>query len=72
VLVIPTVEVLGTSGAGVRFSFELPLHGYLIAPEWTQGAVTRFRAWLGRRVAVIGASAVVGLLIGRGLITLLG
>jgi Sap, sulfolipid-1-addressing protein len=54
---------------------EVPLLGYLFAPEWTQGAVTRFRAWLGRRgrrVAVIGASAVGALLIARGLITLLG
>jgi hypothetical protein len=41
---------------------ELPLIGYVIAPEWTQGAVTRFREWIalngvrvaGKLVIVIG------------------
>ncbi len=40
---------------------ELPLIGYALAPEWTQGAVDRFRAWLarnGRRAAIIGAVAI--------------
>lgn len=54
---------------------ELPLLGYTIAPEWTQDAVTRFRAWLGRsgrRAAIVGAAAIGLLLIVRGLVTLLG
>ena len=54
---------------------ELPLLGYAIAPEWTQDAVKRFRAWLGRsgrRAGVIGAAAIGILLIGRGLATLIG
>ena len=54
---------------------ELPLVGYALAPEWTQDAVVRFRAWLGRsgrRAGVIGAAVVGAYLLGRGLITLLG
>jgi hypothetical protein len=54
---------------------ELPLLGYAIAPEWTQEAVVRFRAWLGRsgrRAGVIGAAVLGALLVTRGLITLLG
>ncbi len=53
---------------------ELPLLGYAIAPDWTQEAVQRFRAWLGRsgrRAAVIGAAVIGALLVGRGLLTLL-
>ena len=54
---------------------ELPLLGYAVAPDWTQEAVQRFRAWLersGRRAAVIGAMVIGALLVGRGLLTLLG
>jgi hypothetical protein len=54
---------------------ELPLVGYALAPEWTQDAVVRFRAWLGRsgrRAGVIGAAVVGAYLLARGLITLLG
>ena len=53
---------------------ELPLIGYAFAPDWTQHAVARFRAWLarsGRQAAEIGASAVGVLLVTRGVITLL-
>ncbi|MFN8162453.1 MAG: GAP family protein [Solirubrobacterales bacterium] len=53
---------------------ELPLAGYAVAPERTQDAVTRFRAWLsrnGRRAGAIGALAIGALLVLRGLITLL-
>jgi hypothetical protein len=52
---------------------ELPLIGYALAPEWTPGAVERFRAWLnrnGRRLAVRGAAIVGVLLIVRGVIQL--
>ena len=54
---------------------ELPLVGYALAPDWTQDAVARFRAWLarsGRRAGVIGAAVVGAYLLARGLITLLG
>ena len=53
---------------------ELPLLGYVFAPESTQDRVTRFRAWMGRSgrtAAVLIAFAVGVLLVGRGLITLL-
>jgi hypothetical protein len=53
---------------------EVPLLGYAFAPERTQEAVTRFRAWLarsGRRVATIAAAAIGTYLILRGLIQLL-
>jgi Sap, sulfolipid-1-addressing protein len=53
---------------------EVPLLGYVFAPEGTRDRVARFRDWMGRRgrpIAVIGAAAVGALLILRGLITLL-
>jgi hypothetical protein len=54
---------------------ELPLLGYAFAPERTQDAVTRFRAWLGRSgrgAATVGAAVIGALLLLRGLIGLLG
>lgn len=53
---------------------ELPLIGYVIAPEWTQEAVTRFRGWISRNgVRVAGEVAMVigALLLIRGAIELL-
>jgi hypothetical protein len=53
---------------------ELPLLGYVFAPERTQDTVTRFKAWMarsGRTAAVIGAAVIGVLLIARGVITLL-
>jgi hypothetical protein len=53
---------------------ELPLLGYVFAPEGTQDRVTRFRYWMGRKgrtIAVIGAAALAAWLLIRGLITLL-
>lgn len=53
---------------------ELPLLGYLFAPDRTQDSVTRFRALIarsGRPAATIGAAAIGMVLIARGLITLL-
>jgi Sap, sulfolipid-1-addressing protein len=50
---------------------ELPLLGYLFAPDRTRDAVTRFRAWMersGRTAAVIGASVVGVWLVARGVI----
>ncbi len=53
---------------------EVPLLGYIFAPEWTKDAVARFRAWLGRNGRRLGVrlAAVIGvLLLIRGVITLL-
>jgi len=53
---------------------ELPLLGYLFAPDRTQNTVTRFKdtiARRGRQTAVIGSAAVGVILIARGVITLL-
>ncbi|HET7443124.1 MAG TPA: GAP family protein [Solirubrobacterales bacterium] len=53
---------------------ELPLLGYAFAPDWTQDAVKRFRAWISRsglRAASYVALTLGVLLILRGVITLL-
>jgi hypothetical protein len=53
---------------------ELPLLGYVFAPDRTQETVTRFKTWMGRsgrKAAVIGAAVIGVVLIARGLITLL-
>jgi hypothetical protein len=53
---------------------EVPLLGYVFAPDGTQDKVTRFRSWMGRKgrtAAVIGAAVIATWLIVRGLITLL-
>jgi hypothetical protein len=50
---------------------EIPLFGYLVAPERTVVEVQRFRAWLtrsGRRIAVYGFAGVGALLVVRGVI----
>jgi hypothetical protein len=49
---------------------ELPLIGYVLAPERTQIAVNGFRAWLahnGRRAGIIGATVIGALIIIRGI-----
>ncbi len=69
----PTVLLVVFFCVMQQLLLELPLLGYLFAPEWTQATVTRFRAWLdrrGRRLGVIGAGAIAALLLIRGLITL--
>ncbi len=53
---------------------ELPLVGYLFAPDRTQDTVDRFRAWMGRSgrtAAVVGAGVIGVWLTARGVITLL-
>jgi hypothetical protein len=48
---------------------ELPLIGYALAPAWTQSAVDRFRAWLGRngrRGAIVGAAGIGAALVLKG------
>jgi hypothetical protein len=50
---------------------EIPLVGYVVAPERTVVAVQRFRAWLtqsSRRIAVIGAAGIGAALLARGAI----
>jgi len=52
---------------------ELPLLGYVFAPDWTQDTITRFRDWMGRKgrtAAIIGAAVIGVLLLVRGLLTL--
>jgi hypothetical protein len=53
---------------------EVPLLGYLFAPDRTQNTITRFKSWMGRKgrtAAVVGAAVIGAILIARGLITLL-
>jgi Sap, sulfolipid-1-addressing protein len=53
---------------------ELPLVGYVFAPDTTEDRVTRFRNWMGRSgrsAAVIGATVIGLWLLIRGVITLL-
>lgn len=71
---VPTVLLVVGFCLMQQILLELPLLGYAFEPEWTQDAVVRFRAWLGRsgrRAGVIGAGAIGAILVGRGLITLL-
>jgi hypothetical protein len=53
---------------------ELPLIGYAVAPDWTEGAVAGFRGWIGRngrRAGIYVAATIGALLLLRGVITLL-
>ncbi len=53
---------------------EVPLLGYVFAPESTKDRVDRFKGWMGRKgrsAAVIGAGAIGLILVVRGVITLL-
>ena len=53
---------------------ELPLIGYVFAPEWTPRAVDRFKDWFShnsRRLAFRGALVIGVLLIVRGLVYIL-
>jgi hypothetical protein len=52
---------------------ELPLLGFMFAPDRTRTAVESFKTWLahsGRRAAIIGLVAIGVVLLARGLITL--
>jgi hypothetical protein len=72
--VAPTVALVVAICLIQQILLEVPLLGYVFAPEKTQDLVQRFRAWLtrnGRRVALIGATAVGLILIARGVIELL-
>jgi hypothetical protein len=72
--VVPTVLLVIYFCVMQQLLLELPLLGYVFAPEKTQARVVGFRAWIeanGRRAAIIGAAVLGILLIVRGLVTLL-
>ncbi len=72
--VVPTVLVVVVFCLIQQMLLELPLIGYTFAPDWTQDAVARFRAWLGRSGRRAGAyvAIVIGvLLLIRGVVTLI-
>jgi hypothetical protein len=71
---VPTVLLVVYFCLMQQILIELPLLGYLFAPDRTQDAVTRFKDTIARRgrpAAVIGSAAVGVVLIARGVITLL-
>ena len=52
---------------------ELPLLGFVLAPEWTVKTVERFKAWVerdGRQIATVAALAVGLFLVLRGILEL--
>jgi hypothetical protein len=71
---VPTVLLVVGFCLMQQILLEVPLLGYIFAPERTQDTVTRFKDWMGskgRSAAVIGAGVIGVLLVGRGVITLL-
>ena len=71
---VPTVLLVVYFCLMQQILIELPLLGYLFAPDRTQAAVTGFKDTIARRgrpAAVIGSAAVGVILIARGVITLL-
>ncbi len=71
---VPTVLLVIGFCLMQQLLLEIPLLGYVFAPERTQDTVTRFQDWMARRgrtAAVIGAGVIGVLLVGRGVITLL-
>jgi Sap, sulfolipid-1-addressing protein len=71
---VPTVLLVIGFCLMQQILLEVPLLGYVFAPDRTQDTITRFRAWMarkGRPAAIIGAAVIGVLLIGRGVITLL-
>jgi hypothetical protein len=71
---VPTVLLVVGFCLMQQILLEVPLLGYVFAPDRTRDTIARFRAWMGRKgrtAAVIGAGVIGVLLIGRGLITLL-
>jgi Sap, sulfolipid-1-addressing protein len=72
--VAPTILLVAYFCVMQMMLLELPLLGYVLAPQRTQDSVLRFRRWLGRRgrhFAAIAAAGVGGALILRGLLALL-
>jgi hypothetical protein len=72
-----TATVLTVIGFNVimLILLELPLLSYVVAPDWTPGAVDRAKAWVarnGHRAAVIALSVIGGALIIKGMVGLVG
>ena len=71
---VPTVLLVVGFCLMQQILLELPLLGYLFAPESTQDRVNRFKTWIarkGRTAVVIGAALIGAYLVARGVITLL-
>jgi hypothetical protein len=71
---VPTVLLVVGFCVMQQLLLEIPLLGYVLAPERTKDTIDRFRAWMsrkGRTAAVIGAAVIGVWLLARGLITLL-
>lgn len=71
---VPTILLVLFFCVMQQIFIELPLLGYVFAPDSTQDRVTRFKNWMGRSgriAAVIGAAAIGVVLVARGVITLL-
>lgn len=71
---VPTVLLVVGFCLMQQILLELPLLGYIFAPETTQEKVTSFRSWIsrkGRSAVVVGAAVIGAYLVGRGIITLL-
>lgn len=71
---VPTVLLVVGFCLIQQLLLEVPLLGYVFAPETTRDRVSRFKAWMsrsGRTAATTGAAVIGGLLLARGLITLL-
>jgi hypothetical protein len=71
---VPTILLVLFFCGMQQIFIELPLLGYLFAPDSTQDRVTGFKNWMGRSgrtAAVIGAAAIGVVLVARGVITLL-
>ena len=71
---VPTILLVLFFCVMQQIFIELPLLGYVFAPDSTQDRVTRFKNWMGRSgrtTAVIGAAAIGVVLVARGVITLL-
>jgi len=70
----PTVLLVVGFNLIMLAPLEIPLLCFVVAPEWTPGAIDRARAWVGRhalRFVVTGLTGVGTLLVGKGLIELL-
>src|SRR5437764_7287351 len=71
---VPTVLLVIGFCLMQQILLEIPLLGYVFAPESTQVRVTRFKTWIGQkgRTAIVIGAAVIGVYhVARGVITLL-
>jgi hypothetical protein len=71
---VPTILVILGFNLMLLLLIEVPLLGYVVAPERTVVEVQRFRAWLtenGQRMAIAGAAGLGALLVARGVVEFL-